>query len=219
MINLFFGLNVKDIDCGFKFIRKKVIDKIPKLESQRGAFISTEFLVKAKRSGFKIVELPVHHYFRKEGEPTGAAFNVIKSSFKDLFNTNTFIKFIKFCFVGLTSALLSLVVFNILFYFGATFTISLIFGILFSVLYNFILNRELTFSSRSKLKTQVFRYGIVYVIAQGINFLVSTGMSYLIGQETIYANLSVIIGIAVSIPFSFLGHLLWTFRKDSNRNI
>ncbi|OGM68621.1 hypothetical protein A2985_01200, partial [Candidatus Woesebacteria bacterium RIFCSPLOWO2_01_FULL_43_11] len=47
-----FGLNVRDIDCGFKFISKKVIDKIPQLESERGAFISSEFLIKAKKSGF-----------------------------------------------------------------------------------------------------------------------------------------------------------------------
>jgi len=219
IINLFFGLNVKDIDCGFKLVRKKVIEKIPRLESQRGAFISTEFLIKSKRSGFKIVEIPVHHHPRGRGEPTGANLNVVISSFKDLFNTNTFIKFMKFCFVGLTSALLSLVVFNILFYYGSNFTVSLIFGILFSIMYNFIMNREVTFSSRSKLRKQIFRYGIVYIISQGINFLVSTIMVLLIGKETVYANFSVLIGIAVSIPFSFLGHLLWTFRKERNRNI
>lgn len=80
-----FGLKVRDIDCGFKLISKKVIDTIPKLESERGAFISSELLIKAKKNRFKIVEIPVHHYPRREGEATGAKLNVIIKSFIDLF--------------------------------------------------------------------------------------------------------------------------------------
>jgi glycosyltransferase involved in cell wall biosynthesis len=80
-----FGLKVRDIDCGFKLVRKKVIDSIPKLESERGAFISTEFLVKAKKEGFKIVEIPVTHYPRTAGLGTGRDLSVIFNSFADLF--------------------------------------------------------------------------------------------------------------------------------------
>jgi len=82
---LLFGLNVRDIDCGFKLISKKVVDTIPHLESERGAFISSEFLIKAKKTGFKIVEIGVQHYPRKFGEATGAKLNVIVQSFFDLF--------------------------------------------------------------------------------------------------------------------------------------
>jgi glycosyltransferase involved in cell wall biosynthesis len=85
LVMILFGLKVKDIDCGFKLVKKKVIEKIPKLESQRGAFITTEFLVKAKSEKFKITEIPVSHYLRNEGEATGAKIEVIISSFRDLF--------------------------------------------------------------------------------------------------------------------------------------
>lgn len=85
IVFILFGLNVRDIDCGFKLISKKIVDKIPKLESERGAFISSEFLIKAKRAGFKIVEIGVQHYPRKFGEATGAKLNVIVQSFIDLF--------------------------------------------------------------------------------------------------------------------------------------
>lgn len=85
LIFIFFGLRVRDIDCGFKLISKKVIESIPTLESERGAFISTELLVKAKKRGFKIIEIGVHHYPRKTGTPTGANLNVIVRSFVDLF--------------------------------------------------------------------------------------------------------------------------------------
>jgi len=84
LVYLVFGLNVKDIDCAFKLINKKVIDSIPVLESGRGAFISTEFLVKAKLGGFKISEVPVQHFERSDGVSTGADLKVILNSFKDL---------------------------------------------------------------------------------------------------------------------------------------
>lgn len=82
---LLFGLKVRDIDCGFKLISKKVIDTIPHLESQRGAFISSELLIKSKKKGFKIVEIPVTHYPRVSGSGTGRRLNVILKSFADLF--------------------------------------------------------------------------------------------------------------------------------------
>src|SRR5258708_28182539 len=81
---LLFGLHVTDIDCCFKFISTKVIDKIPTLESERGAFISSEFLIKTKKKGFKIVEIPVTHYPRIMGSGTGRNINVIIKSFIDL---------------------------------------------------------------------------------------------------------------------------------------
>ena len=81
---VFFGLKVHDIDCGFKLISKEVVDKIPRLESERGAFISSEFLIKAKRAGFKIEEVPVTHYPRLKGVGTGRNLNVIIESFVDL---------------------------------------------------------------------------------------------------------------------------------------
>lgn len=84
-IRILFGLRVKSIDCGFKMINKKVIDKIPKLESRRGAFISTELLVKTIKKGFKISELPVTHYSRINGNATGANIKVILESFRDAF--------------------------------------------------------------------------------------------------------------------------------------
>lgn len=83
LVFVLFGLKVRDIDCGFKLISKKVIGTIPRLESERGAFISSELLIKAKKAGFKIVEVPVNHYpATRVG--TGRKLNVIIQSFVDL---------------------------------------------------------------------------------------------------------------------------------------
>lgn len=83
-VYLLFGLKVRDIDCGFKLIRRKVIEQIPRLEAERGPFISSELLIKAKRAGFKIVEIGVTHFTREEGSATGASLKVIFSGLSDL---------------------------------------------------------------------------------------------------------------------------------------
>ncbi|OGM22944.1 hypothetical protein A2961_00325 [Candidatus Woesebacteria bacterium RIFCSPLOWO2_01_FULL_39_21] len=82
--NLLLGINVHDVDCSFKLVKKEVIDKISHLESTRGGMISPELLAKAKKSGFKIAEVGVHHYPRIHGSQTGANINVIIKSFVDL---------------------------------------------------------------------------------------------------------------------------------------
>ncbi len=81
---LLFGLKIHDIDCGFKLVSKKVIDAIPKLESERGAFISSELLIKSRKYGFKITEVSVTHFPRTKGAGTGRNLNVIIKSFVDL---------------------------------------------------------------------------------------------------------------------------------------
>src|SRR5207248_356843 len=83
---ILFGLHVTDIDCGFKLLSRSVIKKIPPLESERGAFISSELLIKSRKFGFKIVEIPITHYPRTKGSGTGRDINVIITSFVDLFS-------------------------------------------------------------------------------------------------------------------------------------
>lgn len=82
---VFLGLRLKDIDCGFKMIKKSVIENIPKLESTRGAMINAELAFKIKRSGVAIAEVGVRHYARQSGAPTGASIRVVLKSFSDLF--------------------------------------------------------------------------------------------------------------------------------------
>ena len=83
LVRILFGLKVRDIDCAFKIINKKVTDSIPlKSESQ---FVSAELLIKAKKKGFTIKQTGVHHFPREEGKPTGNSIKAIVSSFTELF--------------------------------------------------------------------------------------------------------------------------------------
>ena len=62
---MLFNIRLRDIDCDFRLIRRKVFDKIS-LESNSGV-ICVEMMKKIQNAGFKIVEIPVHHYPRESG--------------------------------------------------------------------------------------------------------------------------------------------------------
>lgn len=81
---LAFGVWLKDVDCGFKMVKRRVLDLIPPLESTRGGMINAELAIKAKKYGFKVGNVGVHHYPRRSGKSTGANLRVIIQSYLDL---------------------------------------------------------------------------------------------------------------------------------------
>jgi glycosyltransferase involved in cell wall biosynthesis len=83
LVRALFGIRVRDIDCAFKLLPRRLMDEIS-LES-RGALISTELLARATYRGFRIAEVGVHHYPRTAGQQTGANMFVILRAFKELF--------------------------------------------------------------------------------------------------------------------------------------
>jgi putative flippase GtrA len=126
-----------------------------------------------------------------------------------------FYKFVCFCAVGGSGALIDLAIFNLFFALSFPFLACRILAVLVSIIYNFILNRNITFAAQNgRLKKQLLKYAAVYGVAISINMIVSFMMKGLLAEGTIYANLASIIGIAASIPFSFLGSLLWAFKKN-----
>lgn len=78
-----FGLTVRDVDCAFKLFTRQVRDSV---HLDTGSAITvTEFIVKAKKLGFKILQLPVSHYPRKFGEQTGGHWWVIIRAARESF--------------------------------------------------------------------------------------------------------------------------------------
>lgn len=84
LVGLLLSLKVRDVDCGFKLFKRDVISKIDRLQSN-GATISAELLVKAKKMGFKIVQVGLIHEPRKFGNATGGNPLHIFRAFYDLF--------------------------------------------------------------------------------------------------------------------------------------
>jgi glycosyltransferase involved in cell wall biosynthesis len=82
LVNLMFGYTARDVDCAYKIFSRAVIDTVD--VDSRGATFSAEFLVRAKRAGFRIVEEPVSHHPRVAGSQTGANPRVILRAFREL---------------------------------------------------------------------------------------------------------------------------------------
>jgi glycosyltransferase involved in cell wall biosynthesis len=83
LVNYVFRLWLRDIDCAFKIYPRKLFDEI-EMRSM-GALIDTEVLARAKRIGYTIGQVGVHHYPRVAGSQTGANLRVILRAFKELF--------------------------------------------------------------------------------------------------------------------------------------
>jgi glycosyltransferase involved in cell wall biosynthesis len=83
LVNGLFGYTARDVDCAFKLFRRSVWQGMT--VHARGATFSAEFLIKARRLGFRVTELPVGHFPRTAGSPTGARPADIVRAFVELF--------------------------------------------------------------------------------------------------------------------------------------
>jgi glycosyltransferase involved in cell wall biosynthesis len=82
LVNALFRIGLRDIDCAFKIYPRCFIQQI-EMKSQ-GALIDTEMLARARRLGYSIGQVGVHHYPRTAGQQTGANLKVIARAFKEL---------------------------------------------------------------------------------------------------------------------------------------
>jgi len=65
-VKLLFGLKVRDVDCDFRLMRRRIFDVV-RLEKDSGV-ICLEMMKKFQDAGFRVAETPVHHYHRAHGQ-------------------------------------------------------------------------------------------------------------------------------------------------------
>ena len=66
IVSILFGLTVRDVDCDFRLMRRSIFERVH-LEKTSGV-ICLELMKKIHDAGFRIVEVPVHHYHRAFGQ-------------------------------------------------------------------------------------------------------------------------------------------------------
>ena len=66
IVRSMFNLHVRDVDCDFRLIRRKVFDTVQL--TQDSGVICIELMTKIEQAGFRITEVPVHHYHRAYGQ-------------------------------------------------------------------------------------------------------------------------------------------------------
>ncbi len=80
-----FPFEFKDVDCAFKLLHRSLLNQIQPLQSE-GAMISTEILMKAHLIKAAYAQIPVKHYLRQHGQPSGNNLKVIWQAVLETFH-------------------------------------------------------------------------------------------------------------------------------------
>jgi glycosyltransferase involved in cell wall biosynthesis len=83
-VKLCFGLELRDVDCDFRLMRRSVFEKV-RLERDSGV-ICVELMKKVQDHGYRIAEVPVHHFHRTYGKSQFFNFGRVFRTLVDLIN-------------------------------------------------------------------------------------------------------------------------------------
>src|SRR2546430_15331360 len=82
LVRLVLGIRIRDIDCAFKVFKRRVFDKVQ--INSVGAMVNTEIFAQVSRFGMTVKEIPVSHFPRRHGKPTGGNPAVILKAFREV---------------------------------------------------------------------------------------------------------------------------------------
>ena len=82
VVKLGFGLRLRDVDCDFRLLRRAVFDKV-RLTRSSGV-ICVELMKKVQDHGYRLAEVPVHHYHRSYGKSQFFNFPRVARTLADL---------------------------------------------------------------------------------------------------------------------------------------
>jgi len=82
-VKLAFGLRVRDVDCDFRLMRRRVFEKVV-LERSSGV-ICVELMKKVQDHGYRIAQVGVHHFHRSYGRSQFFNFPRVGRTLLDLF--------------------------------------------------------------------------------------------------------------------------------------
>jgi glycosyltransferase involved in cell wall biosynthesis len=82
IVSLLFGIKLRDVDCDFRLMRRTIFDRINLVKTS--GIICVEMMKKVQDAGFRIVEVPVHHYHRTSGKSQFFNFRRLFRTGRDL---------------------------------------------------------------------------------------------------------------------------------------
>ena len=81
-VKVAFRLRLRDVDCDFRLMRRRVFDKVSLTRSS--GVICVELMKKVQDHGYRIGEVPVHHYHRSYGKSQFFNFPRVARTLVDL---------------------------------------------------------------------------------------------------------------------------------------
>ncbi|MCG9966634.1 glycosyltransferase family 2 protein [Pelotomaculum terephthalicicum JT] len=77
LINTYFGVSFRDIDCPLRLIKKSAYDNIAKDEWLEKFLVNYELVIRMVYAGYRVTEVPVIHFNRESGSSRGLPLNKI----------------------------------------------------------------------------------------------------------------------------------------------
>jgi glycosyltransferase involved in cell wall biosynthesis len=81
-VKLAFGLRLRDVDCDFRLMRRSVFEKVTLTRSS--GVICVELMKKVQDHGYRLAEVPVHHFHRSYGKSQFFNFPRVARTLADL---------------------------------------------------------------------------------------------------------------------------------------
>ncbi len=220
---LLFGLKVRDIDCAFKLFPTSLVQRFRYVAT--GAMTSAEILIRLTRSGASIKEVPVTHWPRVAGSPTGAKLSVIARAFTEMIQLYvgelglaTQKQAIRFICVGVLNTLVDIIAYIALTRvpeLAVSITMAKLISFLAGTVTSFVLNRSWTFQMRSKVRfIEVVRFYSVISLSLIINIVV---MSFLTNYLGVYDLVALLLTTVFTFAASFTLSRAWVFIKEVPR--
>jgi glycosyltransferase involved in cell wall biosynthesis len=81
-VRLVFGLRLRDVDCDFRLMRREVFRKV--VLTRSSGVICVELMKKVQDHGYRLAEVPVHHFHRTYGKSQFFNFPRVARTLVDL---------------------------------------------------------------------------------------------------------------------------------------
>lgn len=206
---------IKDPMSGFFAIKAATYENAAYL-NPIGYKIGLELIVKARCK--KVVEVPIHFTDRVKGESKLSLKEQLKyiQHLRRLyiFKYGSLTEMFHFAVVGGSGVVVNLAVFTLMLQLGMGKEISILSGIIISVISNFLLNRRFTFSyaKNSRLLKSFITYSSSVTVGAIVNYFVTLFM--LKSFPDLLPQLSATAGIAFGMVFNFVALKYLVFKKS-----
>lgn len=121
-------------------------------------------------------------------------------------------RFIKFCIVGFSNTIISLIMYFLALGCGINYIAATIFGYVISSVWGYVVNKLWVFKpQRNNIWKSVVKYYITYGAALGINI---AGMYCLVDIACISEKIAPFIILCVTIPFNFCMSKFWIYKEE-----
>ena len=201
------GVYIADTQTGLRAIPFDLTAEALAVKENRYDY-EMQFLMRVARSSYPIKSIPIETVYFEANK---------KSHFKTVLDSIRIYKQpIRFTIASITSAIIDLGLFTLLFYFFEghllrAVTIASIIARLISGSYNFMMNRLWSFNNRANIRHQFFRYGALYVT----QLLLSIAFVYLLSQMFKYITFGKMIVDGTLFVISYFIQKHWVFNKKT----